>query len=131
MLTVKDICNTVFEKWGNAIKEKVGEGNYSMQNSTIVNKLPYATLYFMGLPTAGNDLEGCELGVSPTLQIDIYTEGPFALPNGYDIDAVSHSALLQMGFRRTYGPELIQSTDPSIKRFTSRYTRLIGYGEAL
>ena len=130
MLTVPQIIEQVFEKWGAAVSEKVGDG-YSMENSTTVTDLPYATMFFQGLPTGGADLQGEEAAVSPTLQVDIYTNGQRALSEAYNIDELSHSSLLEMGFRRSYGPELIQSTDPSIKRLTSRYTRLIGYGETL
>lgn len=130
MLTVKTIIDTVFAKWGEAVSPKVGN-NYSMENSTIVNKLPYATLYFMGLPTGGSSLDGGELGVTPSVQVDIYTTGQRALSQAYEIDELSHDSLLNMGFTRSYGPELIQSTDPSIKRLTSRYSRLIGYGDTI
>ena len=130
MLTVPQIIEQVFEKWGVAVSEKVGDG-YSMENSTTVTDLPYATMFFQGLPTGGADLQGEEAAVSPTLQVDIYTNGQRALSEAYNIDELSHSSLLEMGFRRSYGPELIQSTDPSIKRLVSRYTRLIGYGETL
>ena len=130
MLTVPQIIEQVFEKWGAAVSEKVGDG-YSMENSTTVTELPYATMFFQGLPTGGADLQGGEAAVSPTLQVDIYTNGQRALSEAYNIDELSHSSLLEMGFRRSYGPELIQSTDPSIKRLVSRYTRLIGYGETL
>ena len=131
MLTVLSIINSVFENWGKAVSEKVGS-NYSMENSTIVNDLPYATLYFQGLPTTDSDLEGNEASVTPTAQVDIYTKGQRALAEAYEIDEISHSVLNGVyGFRRSYGPELIQSTDPSIKRLVSRYTRLFGLGDKL
>lgn len=130
MLTVLQIINQIYEKWGEAVSEKVGD-NFSMENSTIINDLPYASLFFLGLPSAGIALEGGELGVSPTAQVDIYTTGQRALSIAYEIDDVSHNTLLEMGFQRNYGPELIQSTDPSVKRLTSRYERVVGYGETI
>lgn len=130
MLTVKTIVETVFAKWCDALKDKVGD-NVSMENSTVVNSMPYATMYFQGLPTDSADLEGNEGAVTPTVQIDIYTSGQKALSKGYEIDEKSHAALIGMRFRRSYGPELIQSTDPSIKRLTSRYSRIIGFGDSL
>ena len=128
MLTVKTIIETVFEKWSSAVSEKLGD-NYSMENSETVSKLPYASLYFMGLPNGASVLDGSESAVTPTVQVDIYTTGQRALTSAYEIDELSHSALLEMHFRRTTGPELIQSTDPSIKRLTSRYSRVVGYGD--
>lgn len=98
-----------------------------MENSTVVAQIPAATLYFTGLPTTDSDLEGNEASVTPTVQVDIYTKGQRALSQAYEIDEVSHGVLNGVyGFKRSYGPELIQSTDPSIKRLTSRYTRLVG-----
>lgn len=127
-MTVYEIINAIFSKWGEAVSPKVGT-NYFMENSTTVAKLPAATLYFQGLPTSASDLEGNESAVTPTVQVDIYTKGQRALTEAYSIDELSHSALVGMRFRRSYGPELIQSTDPSIKRLTSRYSRVVGYGD--
>lgn len=130
MLTVKSIIETTYEKWSEAISKKVGD-NYSMENSGTVSKFPYCSLYFLGVPGDTYTLEGNEGTVSPTLQVDIYTTGQKSLSQAYEIDDVSHETLVRMGYRRTTGPELIQSTDPSIKRLTSRYGRIIGYGDSL
>lgn len=130
MLTVKSIVETTYTIWSEAISEKVGD-NYSMENSSIVSVMPYASLYFLGVPGNSYDLEGDEGAVMPTLQVDIYTNGQRALTKAYEIDEISHSALVGMGYRRTYGCELIQSTDPSIKRLVSRYSRVIGYADKL
>ena len=92
MLTVPEIINQIYEKWGEAVREKVGD-NFSMENSTVINDLPYASLFFLGLPSAGSALEGGESGVSPTVQVDIYTTGQRALSNAYEIDNVSHNTL--------------------------------------
>ena len=128
MLTVKTIIDTVFEKWSSAVSEKLGD-NYSMETSDTVSKLPYASLYFMGLPSGASVLDGGEAAVTPTVQVDIYTTGQRALTSACEIDELSHSALLEMYFRRTTGPELIQSTDPSIQSLPSRYSRLEGFSD--
>lgn len=130
-MTILEIINTVYARWGESVSQTAVKDNYSMENSTTVAKLPAATLYFQGLPTSASDLEGNESSVMPTAQVDIYTKGQRALTEAYSIDELSHSALVGMRFRRSYGPELIQSTDPSIKRLVSRYTRLFGLGEKL
>lgn len=131
MLTVKSIIENTYTKWGEAISAEVGD-NYSMENSSVINSLPYASLYFLGLPGNSYDLEGDEGTVMPTLQVDIYTNGQRALTKAYEIDAVSHETLVrEMGYRRTAGPELIQSTDPSIKRLVSRYSRVVGFGDTI
>lgn len=130
-MTILEIINTVYARWGKSISQTAVKDNYSMENSTVVNSLPYATLFFNGIPGNTWDLEGDELAVIPTLQVDIYTKGQRALTEAYSIDELSHSSLVGMRFRRSYGPELIQSTDPSIKRLTSRYTRVVGYADNL
>lgn len=130
MLTVKTIVDTTYAKWGEAINDIV-KGQYSMENSATVSRMPYASMYFQGLPTSGSVLEGGEAAVTPSVQIDIYTNGQRALTKAYEIDEVSHSALLSLGYTRSYGPELIQNIDPSIKRLTSRYSRLVGLAETL
>ena len=131
-MTVSELINNIYAKWKEAISKTPVKNNYSMENSTVVAKLPAATLYFTGLPTTDSDLEGDEASVTPTVQVDIYTKGQMALSQAYEIDEVSHSILNGVyRFRRSYGPELIQSIDPSIKRLTSRYTRLFGLGDKL
>lgn len=130
MLTVKTIIENTFSKWSEAVSAQVGD-NYSMENSSVINHLPYTSLYFLGLPGDSYDLEGNEGTVMPTLQVDIYTNGQRALTKAYEIDSTSHETLIGMGYRRTAGPELIQSTDPSIKRLVSRYQRVIGFGDSL
>lgn len=130
-MSILDIINTIFSRWGEEVSKKVGDG-YSMENSTIVNELPYATLYFRGLPTTNSDLEGNEAAVTASAQVDIYTKGQRALTQAYEIDELSHDVLNGIyGMHRSFGPELIQSTDPSIKRLTSQYTRLIGLEDKL
>ena len=126
-MTVLEIINTIYAAWVKSISKTDVKNNYSMENSTVVAQIPAATLYFTGLPTTDSDLEGNEASVTPTVQVDIYTKGQRALSQAYEIDNVSHETLVKrFGFRRSYGPELIQSTDSSIKRLTSRYTRLVG-----
>lgn len=131
-MTVLELINNIFAKWSEAIKQTPVKDNYSMENSTVVAELPAATLYFQGMPTSDSDLIGAEASITPTVQVDVYTKGQRALTQAYEIDEVSHGVLNGVyGFRRSYGPELIQSTDPSIKRLTSRYTRLFGLGDKL
>ena len=130
MLTVKTIVENTSTTWSKAVSAEVGD-NYSMENSATVSKLPYASMYFMSTVGAGYDLSGSERGINPSIQIDIYTNGQRALTKAYEIDEISHAAMLSMGYQRTQGAELIQNIDPSIKRLTSRYQRVIGYGDNL
>lgn len=130
MLTVKTIVETTYEKWVEKITEKVGN-NYSMEDSGTTSKFPYCSLFFLGLPGDSYTLAGEEGTVTPTLQVSVYTSGQMAVSKAYEIDETSHETLIDMGYRRTYGPEFTKSTDPSIKRLVSRYSRVIGYGDSL
>ena len=131
-MTALELINNIFAKWSESISQTAVKNNYSMENSTVVAELPAATLFFQGLPTSDSDLMGTEASITTTVQVDVYTKGQRALTQAYEIDEVSHGVLNGVyGMRRSYGPELIQSTDPSIKRLTSRYTRLFGLGDKL
>lgn len=131
MDTVENPRTTIYSKWRTAVEPVVGKNNTSMDNSQIASKFPYAKLSLLGLPTTSSDLEGDECAVTPTVQIDIFTNGTKALSKAYDIDAVSHEAMVNMRFRRTYGPELTPNADDSIKRLVSRYSRVLGAGDSL
>ena len=85
-MTILEIINTVYARWGESISQTDVKDNYSMENSTTVAKLPAATLYFQGLPTSASDLEGNESSVMPTVQVDIYTKGQRALTEANSID---------------------------------------------
>ena len=130
MLTIQSIIETTYAKWAEKIKEKVGN-NYSMEDSGTISKFPYCSLFFLGVPGDTYTLEGDEGTVNPTLQVSVYTNGQKSVSKAYEIDEISHEVLVSMGYRRTYGPEFTQATDPSIKRLTSRYGRVIGYADKL
>ena len=104
-MTILEMINTIYSQWTDAIKDKVT--GYSMENSATVTKLPYATMYFTGIPGSDWDLKGDEAAVTPTAQIDIYTKGQRALTQAYESDDLSHACL------------------------TSMDTRIVGYGDSL
>ena len=74
-MTILELINTVYAKWGEAISQTSVKDNYSMENSTVVAQIPAATLYFTGLPTGISTLSEGEGGVTPTIQVDIYGPG--------------------------------------------------------
>lgn len=124
--TVKNPVSDVFERWGNAIEPVVGKGNFSMDNSqTIASvKKAYAKLLMLGNPTSRSDLEGDECATIPSFQSESYASGTKALSKVYEIDDASHKAMIEMGFRRIYGPVRQNNADNSIKRVVSRYSRI-------
>lgn len=122
--TVKNPVLDVFTIWGDSIESVVGKGNYSMEDSSVIARTPYARLFQIGNPGTRWDLEGDECATTPSYQVDCFASGQKALSKVYEIDEVSHKAMTSMGFRRTYGPEPMRNIDSKIKRVTSRYSRL-------
>lgn len=126
MTTVDNPVSKVYSIWSMEIEKKVGRGNFSMsQSGTLAsNKTKYARIFMMGNPGNSWDLEGDECATMPSFQVDSFAKGTKALSEVYDIDDVSHKSMVSMGFRRTYGPELIENSDNTIKRVVSRYSRV-------
>jgi len=126
LTTVDNPVSKVYSIWSSSIEKKVGKGNFSMsQSGTLAsNKTKYARIFMMGNPGNAWDLEGDECATMPSFQVDSFAKGTKALSEVYDIDDVSHKAMVGMGFRRTYGPELIENSDSTIKRVVSRYSRI-------
>ena len=122
--TVKNPVVDVFEHWKTAMEAKIGAGNCSMDKSALIAKAPYARLFLMSNPGVRWDLSGNETATTAAFQVESFASGQKALTKVYEIDAVSHKAMTEMGFRRTYGPELVDNADNSIKRVISRYSRM-------
>lgn len=113
----------VYTKWANAVSTIVGN-NYSMDVSKTPGTYPYARMQCLGSVLNNGDLEGDEASNTITFQIDSFATGNKALSKVYELDNASHEAMVNMYFRRTYQGETPNS-DESIKRITSRYTRII------
>lgn len=125
-VTVENPVSKVYSIWSAEIEKKVGRGNFSMsQSGTLAsNKTKYARIFMMGNPGNAWDLEGDECATMPSFQVDSFAKGTKALSEVYAIDDVSHKAMVSMGFCRTYGPELLENSDSTIKRVVSRYSRV-------
>jgi len=123
-MIVNNPISEIFRTWKSAIEPVVGEGNVSMEQSAVIERCPYARLYLMGNVGRGYDLQGNEAATMPTLQVECFADGEYAIEDVYDIDEISHTALTGLGFRRTFGPELITNIDNNIKRTVSRYRRI-------
>lgn len=113
----------VYMKWAKAVSTIVGN-NYSMDASKTPGKYPYARMQCIGSVLTNGDLEGDEASNTITFQIDSFATGNKALTKVYELDSISHEAMVNMYFRRTYQGETPNS-DGTIKRVTSRYTRII------
>lgn len=120
---IQDPWEEVFERWGKAVGKIVGQ-NYSADNTTTVAKFPYARLLLTGAPTADMDLYGNETAIQPAFTVESFAMGNGALTLARKIDAASHAAMISMGYRRTYGPSVIENIDSNIKRIVSRYVGL-------
>ena len=125
--TIKNPISEVFKRWSKAVEPVVGKGNYSMDKSQTIasTKKTYARLLMSGNPTVNSDLEGDECATMLSFQTESYASGAEALSKVYnEIDEASHKAMVGMGFRRVYGPELLNNAEGSIKRVVSRYSRI-------
>ena len=124
--TIESPVLEVFSRWGAAVSKITGADNYSMDGSetNASGKKAYAQLYMLGNPTLRSDLEGNECATTPSFQVDSFASGTKPLTKVYKIDDASHKAMVDMGYRRTYGPELMENADGSIKRVVSRYSRV-------
>ena len=122
--TLGNPIDKIFNRWSALIEKTVGKGNCSMEDSATLasSKAKYATLKLLGNPTTNSDLEGDECATTISFQTDCYAKETKGASIAYSIDSASHAAMLSMGFRRTYGAELIASTDSKIKRVVSRYS---------
>lgn len=119
---IKNPSAEVFKNWQKNIKPLVG-ANYAMDQSTQIAKLPAARIFLMGNYGRNYDLEGDEMATSLSYQVESYGIGRKALTEAYQIDETSHQAMIDMGFRRTYGPELMNNNnDPLTRRVVSRYS---------
>lgn len=125
MDVVKNPVQEIFENWGNAMREVVGE-NYTMdETQTISNeKKVFARMEMLGAPGVRYDLEGNESLIMPSFQVDSYAAGQKGLSRAYEIDEASHKAMTAMRFRRTYGPQTMNNLDSNLKRVVSRYSRV-------
>ncbi len=123
MEIIKNPVAEVFDVWKEAVKTVVGN-NYSMDSSSQIAKAPYARILLMGNTGRAWDTEGNEVATTPSFQCESFASGKKPLNQVYKIDEVSHQAMTNLGFRRTYGPELIENQDSAIRRVVSRYQRV-------
>lgn len=122
--SLQDPWEQVFEQWGNAVSPIVGNNGYSADNVSTVAQFPYARLLLLDARTSDQDLSGNECAITPAFQVESFANGNGALTMARSIDAASHAAMVAMGYRRTYGPRLVENADSRIKRILSRYIGL-------
>lgn len=124
--TIESPVLEVFSRWRAAISKITGGDNCSMDRSetNASGKKAYAQLYMLGNSITKGDLEGDECATMPSFQVNCFTSGSKALTRLYELDKLSHKAMVNMGFRRTYGPEPMFFGDSGIKKLVSRYSRI-------
>lgn len=118
---IENPFSKVFERWGESMEKIVGD-NYSQEKSSTIAKAPYARMFLMGNPGMRWDLEGNECSTTLAVQCESFADGTKAIQKAYSIDTASHKAMTDMGFRRSFGPELVDNAEAKIKRVISRYT---------
>lgn len=113
-----------YKAWKNAMKTVIPVDKISSDMASTAASTPYARMFLMQNPTADSDLEGNECATDISFQVEFFTSGNKALDKAYAYDAVSHQAMISLGFRRTYGASLIDNADSNVKRLVSRYSML-------
>ena len=113
-----------YKAWKNAMKTVIPVDKISSDMASTAASTPYARMFLMQNPTADSDLEGNECATDISFQVEFFTSGNKALDKAYAYDAVSHQAMIALGFRRTYGASLIDNADSNVKRLVSRYSML-------
>lgn len=124
------IIQNVFNTWATALADTdIGERVY-MERPAEEIQFPCASLLPLPSNELGYDLANLAGGIELTVQIDIFTRSTAPLSKLYELQAVSHEAMCGMGFRMTTqaSPEMPQS---GYKRLITRYSRIIGYSEAI
>lgn len=125
-----DIITNVFYAWSDALSDtSIGNRAYMERPSGEIT-LPCASLLPLPSGELGHDLDNAAAGIELSLQVDIFVKAESPLERIYEINAVSHEALCNLGFRMTAQatPEMPQS---GYKRMITRYSRVIGYGEQI
>ena len=112
----------VFEKWGQAVKSIVGD-NYSYDEKSTLSTYPYMRLFDIGVYQTDGDLEGNESAIEISFQVESYASGQKASSKIKELDLISHQAMKNMGFRRTYAGQ-VENIDTNIKRYISRYSMI-------
>lgn len=114
----------VFRRFGNALEGVVGAGNYGTDVNPTMTSTKYARIMQLGMPTTVTDLSGNEVATNLSVQTEAFASGVTATTDVYTVDRAIHRCMLSMGFRRTYGPELMRNADSRITRLVSRYSRI-------
>jgi hypothetical protein len=108
----------IFEKWNNAIKDIVGEGNFSFGATDTIATLPFAVF----IPLEGQPLEyvleGDESQVEINIQIDSYAK---STSKAYEIDSFNKQFFARLGFTCTGQADFTRLTNSNIARVTSRF----------
>lgn len=120
----------VFEAWATALSNTDIGDNVYMERPDGDICFPCASMLPLPSGELGYDLDNAAAGVELSLQIDMFVRETVPLSKLYELNAVSHEALCNMGFRMTAcaTPEMPQS---GYKRLITRYSRVIGYGEQI
>lgn len=125
-----NIIKNVFEYWADALSETdIGDRVYMERPAEDIT-FPCASLLPLPSGEMGYDLDNAASGIELSIQVDVFVRAETPLSKLYELNAVSHAALVALGFRLTASttPEMPQS---GYKRLISRYARVIGYGEHL
>lgn len=123
-IVVKNPVFDVSDRLGEVVKEVVGENYFTSPNDTIINT-PAVRLLYLGGPLVEGDIEGDECAINASFQVESFAtgQGVEAQKKAWELDAVCHQAMINMGFRRSYN-SLVETQNSNVKRVVSRYSRI-------
>lgn len=106
--------------------EHIKEENFYVDENDIIAGFPAVRLLYLGGPLYDGDIEGDECATTISFQVESYATGPnklVAQKSAWDLDAVCHGLMTDLGFRRSY-QNLVSTNDSNVKRVVSRYSRI-------
>lgn len=131
MIAIIDKSSLVFTRIKKTVKDYCGE-NASQTYIASPPSFPYIFVDQKDNPSTGEDMSNNENAVEPLIEITVYTKGDASFSSNKNIHKLSDTAMRDMGFKRTFGPQQITNvSDTSITRLVARYSRVIGSDDTL
>lgn len=121
--------NVVFTKVKYAVKAKYPTADYTSEIQGTPTVFPCMYIVQFDNPVVDTNLENDECAVSSNVQIKVFNTGTTAILTAKDMLAIADTAMQKMGYRRTFGPKDMETTNPS--QMVSRYSRIIASGDVI
>ena len=129
MVDLINFENIVFTKVKYAVKAKYPLADYTNEIQGTPTVFPCLYLTQFDNPVVDTDLVNSECAVSSNIQIKVFNTGTTPILTAKDMLAIADEAMRKMGYRRTFGPKDMETTNPS--QMVTRYSRMIASGDVI